>query len=306
MKNAIPAGFILALMLCTSLAQAQTLKGSPASVDKQYRAAISYGYAFVNGARSVSDYVNNHQLARVSPDRNVELHDVSYPYAVPATKQFVVRLGEQYHRSCGEKLTVTSLLRPRDRQPANSVAQSVHPAGMAIDLRIPSNSKCRAWLENTLLSLEKQQVVDVTRERNPPHYHVAVFARNYGTTTAANSRSSSGSGRGYLVRRGDTLSGIASSTGVSVAQLRAANGLRGNLINAGQTLRIPTTGVASSQAGAGQFAAVSETTHRVNRGDTLWRIANRYGTSVEKLRQVNNRNFNDVLQVGQVLRISKG
>jgi LysM repeat protein len=46
-------------------------------------------------------------------------------------------------------------------------------------------------------------------------------------------------------------------------------------------------------------------THQVNRGDTLWQIANRYGTSVEKLRR-SNRQASDSLQVGQVLRITKG
>ena len=48
-----------------------------------------------------------------------------------------------------------------------------------------------------------------------------------------------------------------------------------------------------------------EIIHRVHPGDTLWRIANRYGTSVEKLRQT-NRQASDFLQVGQMLRISKG
>ena len=300
-KNSIITRLILAsLLLGASLAQAQTLKGSPGSIDRQYRAAIAYGYAFVNNARSVKDYVNPGQLVRVNPDRNLELHQVSYPYAVPGTKQFLTRLSEQYHNSCGEKLIVTSLLRPRDRQPSNSVAHSVHPTGMAIDLRIPQKQKCRAWLENTLLSLEKQRVVDVTRERYPPHYHVAVFARE--KEPATRMAAYAGSGQGYVVRRGDTLSEIAAMTGVSVAQLRAANGLRGNLINAGQTLRVPTTG---SLANAGAGAGVNEVTHRVNRGDTLWRIANRYGTSVEKLRQSNSQ-AGDFLQVGQLLKISKG
>lgn len=301
MKYLIKAKFVLASLLCAGLVQAQTLSGSPASIERQYRAALSYGYTFVNSARSVTEYVNTSQLTRVSPGKHLVLHNVSYPYAVPETAQFLGRLGQQYHASCGEKLTVTSLLRPRDRQPSNSVAHSVHPAGMAIDLRIPSSHKCRAWLENTLLSLEKQHVVDVTRERRPPHYHVAVFSRNPGTRMAANSASASD--HGYVVRRGDTLSEIAASTGVSVAQLRAANGLRGNLINAGQKLRIPASGALASTAT--NQVAVSQVTHRVNRGDTLWRIANRYGTSVEQLRQA-NRQANDFLQVGQVLTISKG
>jgi LysM repeat protein len=209
---------------------------------------------------------------------------------------------------------------------------------MAVDLRIPKSSKCRSWLENTLLSLERENVIDVTRERYPPHFHVAVYARDYETRVAAlgdsNSSTSSGEGKSvaaipdsisasgtaqvasaeqgtsfagsyqrYVVRKGDTLSEIAKRNGVQVAQLRAVNTLRGNLINVGQKLRIPSAG--SRSTGGNNMVASIETTHRVNRGDTLWRIANRYGTSVKQLRQVNGKS-SDVLQVGQVLKISKG
>lgn len=340
-------------MLCGSFAQAQTLKGSAASIDKQYRAARAYGYAFVNTAREVQPNVNSRQLVRVSPDRYLEMHDVSYPYAVSGTKQFLSRLSAQYYSACGEKLTVTSLLRPRDRQPANAVAHSVHPTGMAADLRIPSERKCHVWLERTLLSMEKQHLVDVTREHYPPHYHVAVFAKNYETTVAANSGSAEQSARadvvasvessesavpqvvasavssesavlpavtrskaqaskatmskkGYVVRKGDTLSEIAARTGVRVSQLRMANRLRGNLISAGQTLHIPGTAkVARAVPSKNDMVAVNEFTHRVNRGDTLWTIANRYGTSVKQLRRVNSK-ASDSLQVGQVLKISRG
>jgi LysM repeat protein len=287
--------------MCTGAAHAQTLKGSPASIEKQYRTALANGYAFVNTARSVQDFIVPGQLVRVSENRDLELHAVSYPYAVPATSQFLARLSEQYYSACGEKLTVTSLLRPRDRQPANSVARSVHPAGMAIDLRVPRTYKCRAWLEQTLLSLEKQRVVEATRERRPPHFHVAVLAGSTATGLAANS---------YQVVKGDTLSQIASRTGVGVPQLRAANGLQGNLIKVGQKLQIPaaagaTTGVAATTEVLASVESTNEITYRVTRGDTLWRIANRYGTSVQKLRQTNSQ-AGDALQVGQVLKISKG
>jgi LysM repeat protein len=126
---------------------------------------------------------------------------------------------------------------------------------------------------------------------------VAVFARDSGSGGAL------GSGV-YIVSRGDTLSRIASRTGVPIAQLRAANALRGDLIKVGQKLRVPTTLTVASAA-TGQTSTGQEITYLVNRGDTLWQIANRYGTSVEKLRQ-SNRNAGDSLQVGQVLRISKG
>lgn len=326
---------VIFLLVGGQLAQAQTLQGSRESMQKQYRTAVSYGFAFVQTASSLNAAIGTNRLSRVSPDRYLDLHDVSYPYAVPGTKLFLSRLSAQYYSMCGERLVVTSLLRPRDRQPANSVANSVHPTGMAVDLRVPKSPRCRSWLENTLLSLERENVIDVTRERYPPHYHVAVYARDYETrvaalggskavepssptvvadagpstvtaqeATAAQATSFAGSYQRYVVRKGDTLSEIAKRNGVQVAQLRAVNTLRGNLINVGQKLRIPSP-AGSSSIGGNDMVAAYETTHRVNRGDTLWRIANRYGTSVQQLRQVNGKS-SDVLQVGQVLKISKG
>ncbi len=326
LKHVIIMTFGLAFLLCGSLVQAQTLMGSAASMEKQYQLARTYGFNFINSGNEVQRNVNSRQLVRVNADRYMDLHAVSYPYAVAETKMFLSRLSAQYYSACGEKLTVTSLLRPRNRQPANASVRSVHPTGMAADLRIPAKQKCRAWLENTLLSLEKERVLDVTRERYPPHYHVAVYAKQYETRVAAIYGSNFGQEvteirpqaerepvvaaravveKSYVVRKGDSLSEIADRTGVSVPQLRAANGLRGNLINAGQKLRIPTAGDVANVAGKNDLVAVNATTHRVNRGDTLWTIANRYGTSVKKLRSVNSKS-SDSLQVGQVLKISRG
>jgi len=55
---------------------------------------------------------------------------------------------------------------------------------MAVDLRVPAASADRAWLEETLLSLEDAGVLDVTRERRPPHYHVAVYPAAYAAYVA--------------------------------------------------------------------------------------------------------------------------
>ena len=307
------------MSLTANLAQAQTLKGSPASVEKQYRLAQSYGFNFIKTASEVAPNVESGELQKVSPGRYIELHDVSYPYAVSETRLFLDRLSQQYHAACGEKLIVTSLLRPVSNQPANAVALSVHPTGMAVDLRIPAKGKCRSWLENTLLSLEKERVLDVTRERHPAHYHVAVYARQYETRVAALQAktrqptprasaqptqevavsSGSASHQDYTVRKGDSLWEIAARTGVSVADLRTANKLQGNRINVGQTLLIP-----DAANGSTLLAAKDVITYRVSRGDTLWDIANRFGTSVKKLRQVNNTG--KVLKVGQVLTIYRG
>ena len=326
-KKLVLALLTTAAVAITTPAFAQSLKGSPASMNRQNQEAVRYGYSFLENAQAVTQFVDRGHLVKVTPSRYMDLHDVSYPYARPAVKTFLDRLGAQYTAACGEKMTITSLTRPLNRQPANASAASVHPTGMAADLRVPRDSKCRSWLERTLLSLEGTGVIDVTRERNPPHYHVAVFTQSYEQYVAAQT-AEGGAASEYTVRRGDTLSAIAKHHGISIAQLRAANGMGGDLLQVGQKLQIPgnapaptnstanTTATVASlapapasgsnaatpAAAAQTVAAVTEVTHRVRRGETLWRIANRYGTSVNTLRSQNSL-ASDVLQVGQMLRI---
>ena len=96
--------------------------------------------------------------------------------------------------------------------------------------------------------------LDAVEERNPPHFHVAVFPQQYASyvgnrggaqlassTPAARPASSAraSAARRYEVRRGDSLWTIARRNNVSVAQLRDANSLRGSRIMAGQVLVIP-------------------------------------------------------------------
>jgi LysM repeat protein len=294
------------LMALSHPGLSQTLKGSRASMERQNQIAIKHGYTFIKTSKVVTGLVDAGDLVKVSNSKDFELHDVSYPYARPAVKAFIERLGSQYRAACGEKLTVTSLTRPIDRQPANASTDSVHPTGMAVDLRIPPKQKCRTWLESYLLDMESDDVLDVTRERRPPHYHVAVFPDTYEQYVVGLSAST----REYTVRRGDTLTRIAASTGTSVAQLRATNGLRNDLIQIGQKLLVRTsddasetiTTIAASTSGSSHVAATEVTTHRVKRGETLWRIARQYGTTTDALAAKNNL-ASDILQVGQTLTV---
>jgi LysM repeat protein len=309
---------LAALALCcltaalTTTVQAQSLLGSRATMERQNMAAVNYGYSFLQTSNDVLKHVEQGHLTKVGATRHMDLHQVSFPYARPQVKLFLDRLSSQYYSSCGEKLTVTSLTRPINRQPANASQVSVHPTGMAVDLRIPERGKCRSWLESTLLSLEKTGVLDVTRERNPPHYHVAVFTEDYASYVAGVDAGGQGSSaREYVVRKGDSLYTIASANGTNIQSLRAANNLRGDLIRVGQKLQIPGTAAASESlqvavadaVPARQVASATQVTHQVRRGETLWRIASRYGTTVNRLRAENGL-ANDFLQVGQVLRLS--
>ncbi|MGV3659361.1 MAG: LysM peptidoglycan-binding domain-containing protein [Prosthecobacter sp.] len=62
------------------------------------------------------------------------------------------------------------------------------------------------------------------------------------TTSSSKSKSKSGSKSGggtYAIKSGDTLGAIARKNGTTVAKLKAANGLSGDMIRAGKTLKIP-------------------------------------------------------------------
>lgn len=151
------------------------LKGSHASMVHQHSVAVHLDYSFVRTPAQVTKLVADSALVQVAPNADLSLSGVSYPYARPETRDFVLRLAALYHGLTGSRLVVTSLTRPETRQPRNASPLSVHPAGMAVDLRIPAGDSARSWLEHWLLSLEQAGAIDVTREHWPPHLHVAVF-----------------------------------------------------------------------------------------------------------------------------------
>lgn len=155
------------------------LGGSHTSMAHQNEIARENAFAFLRNDRQVESLIAQGSLIPMYGNADYRLANVSHPAARPATKTFVERLGKAYHTSCGDPLVVTSLTRPLNEQPRNASGLSVHPAGMAVDLRIPARPSCRGWLEAELLYLEQRGVLDVTRERRPAHYHVAVFPEAY-------------------------------------------------------------------------------------------------------------------------------
>jgi Family of unknown function (DUF5715)/LysM domain len=233
----------LPLLFCFAIApaSAQSLRGSAASLDRQNRVARQHDYTFIDTGKRVRYFASKGWLVRVRPDRNFQLYSVSFPYARPEVSLFIERLSAQYRSACGEQLVVTSMTRPTTRQPRNASSRSVHPTGMAVDLRFSRSRACRSWLERVLVSLEGTGVLEATRERHPAHYHVAVFPRPYARYVAAlQSRRAVKVDRvAYRVRSGDSLWKIARTHGTTVARLRQANGLRGSTIYEGQLLDVP-------------------------------------------------------------------
>ena len=106
----------------------------------------------------------------------------------------------------------------------------------------------------------------------------------------------------YTVQRGDTVSHIAARTGASVASIAAANALANpSHIRAGQVLTIPT-GKATAPAVAPAAPALV-TSYTVASGDSLSRIAARYGTTVAALASANGITNRSFIRIGQVLTV---
>ena len=188
-RSLLAAAGLLFLTVSAQPGSAQSLRGSRASVERMHRQARAERLSFFETPRSVRRAVTAGRLVRLEADTTFRLHRVGYPYVRPATRTFVTRIAAQYMDVCGEPLVVTSAVRPATRQPGNSSAQSVHPTGMAIDLRRPDTGPCLRWLRETLLDLERAGVLEATEERAPAHFHVAVFPTPYVRYVAARAKS---------------------------------------------------------------------------------------------------------------------
>ena len=121
----------------------------------------------------------------------------------------------------------------------------------------------------------------------------------------------------YRVRSGDTLEKIARRNGTTVKRLCQLNGIKAtSTLRVGQRLKVTgsaaksvsakSTTSAKSKAGNGtaaQQATGAKGTYTVRSGDTLYSIAKRNGTTVQRLCQLNGINENAKLRVGQKLKL---
>lgn len=106
------------------------------------------------------------------------------------------------------------------------------------------------------------------------------------------------------VQWGDTLSGIAAQCGTTVHAIQAANPGLGYWVYAGQVLYIPS----GSTSGPGFYPPpAAGGTYVIQVGDTLAKIANRFGTTVSAILAVNPQIYNpNIIYVGQVINLPAG
>ncbi|AUJ28837.1 LysM peptidoglycan-binding domain-containing protein [Liquorilactobacillus hordei] len=141
------------------------------------------------------------------------------------------------------------------------------------------------------------------------------------SSTSSSSQSSSNtlSASTYTVKSGDSLWAVANKYGISVANLKSWNNLSSNTIYIGQSLKVSnsasqssnssssssssTSTSSSSQSSSSTSSTSSASTYTVKSGDSLWAVANKYGLTVTKLKELNSLNTNTIY-IGQTLKVS--
>lgn len=106
-----------------------------------------------------------------------------------------------------------------------------------------------------------------------------------------NKQTSSNNNDYYIVKPGDTLWKIARENGITVDELKSINNLNSNLLSVGDKIYLTNK-------------LVNEDTnyYKVKAGDTLYSIAKKYNTTVDKLKDINNL-ITNTLQIGDTLKL---
>jgi nucleoid-associated protein YgaU len=272
------AAMTVALVISASTLHAQRrttqpkdLRGSKASVEKMYDFALRHRYPFYLTPTTLDTAVARGKLVALTGDSTYELtRGVGFSYATREAKQFVTLFAPQYLAACGAPLTVTSAARPMSRQPHNANPHSVHPTGIAVDIRRPPPGPCLTWVRGALAELEAKGIVEATEEHHPVHLHIAVLQAP-----------------GARVALPDLTHGVVVARVAPVPV-------------------VPTTAngdVSIASGAASRDSAGRPRTYQVRQGDTLWDVAQKTGVSVKALADANHRSMATVLQPGMVLRL---
>ncbi|KXZ20767.1 peptidoglycan-binding protein [Bacillus nakamurai] len=116
-----------------------------------------------------------------------------------------------------------------------------------------------------------------------------------GTTLFAGAASA----QSIKVKKGDTLWGLSNQYGTTINSIKSENKLKSDIIYIGQTLSINGK---SSSSGSSSSSSSSSSTYKVVRGDSLWKISNKYSMTVNQLKSLNGLKT-DLIRIGQVLKV---
>ncbi|MGB8317863.1 MAG: LysM peptidoglycan-binding domain-containing protein, partial [Ignavibacteriaceae bacterium] len=129
---------------------------------------------------------------------------------------------------------------------------------------------------------------------------LTIYTDEHTSSLGDNTAKTSANVNYYRVKKGDTIGEIAELYKVHTYDIRRWNNLRGNIIFTGKTLKIYSDAAVNDLPE--NVSSKSPFIHTVESGESLYSIAQKYDTSVKRLKYINNILSNKIV-VGQKLKI---
>ncbi len=215
-----------------------------------------------------------------------------------------------------------------------TVKSGDNPAGIAKKAGISVNELMKANPGLDPRKLRVGQELNIPGDKGKEEPKKSTSKKSESTSAPSEKQSASSSSGSYTVKSGDTPGGIANSNGVTTKELMQANpGLDPAKLRVGQKLVIPGKGepaasgkgkesaraseeeaaakkkimekaekIAAEQAGTPQKTK-SAATYKVQKGDSMGKIAAKFKISLNDLRKANGNLDPRKLRVGQTLKI---
>ena len=251
-------------------------------------------YGFIDSTKDANFLKDNYKELAEAVISAVTSY-IGVPYTPPeglVTNTYIVKKGDTLYSIAAKLGTTVEELKKENNLTTNSLS-------IGQVLRIPSKIIYKD--DETLYTVKKGDTLYKIAQAN--NTTVEELKRINGLTTnilsigqvlklPSNESAESPSvdeGISYTVQKGDSLYSIAKKYNVTIDELKELNNLTSNLLSIGQVLLIPSS-------------TPLETTYTVQKGDSLYSIAKKYNTSVDKLKELNSLTSN-MLSIGQILII---
>ena len=247
-------------------------------------------YGFIDSAKDVNFLKENYEELAEAVISAVANY-IGVPYTPPEgliTNTYIVQKGDSLYSIANKLGTTVSELKKENNLTSNTLQ-------IGQVLRIPSKEvyegETNIYTVKSGDSLYKiaqnnNTTVDEIKRLNNLTSNNLIIGQTLKLPTTSSETPSSNT-VDYTVKSGDSLYKIANQYNVTVDAIKRANNLTTNTLQIGQVLRIP-------------LGTSRETTYTVKSGDSLYSIAKKYNTTVNRLKELNNLSSN-LLNIGQIL-----
>ena len=247
--------------------------------------AIIVEYGFLDGNGDDVNLLKNNYEALAEATVKGILEYIGYNYTPPVTDSYVVKAGDTLY-SISKQLGVSV----DELKTLNNLTSNTLRVGQT--LLIPTNEviESNTYIVkqgDTLYSISRVTGISIDELRRINNLNSDILS--VGQKILLKENSDNANYIEYIVKKGDNLYSIAKTYGITQKELMDINNLNSNLLSIGQILLIPSNDIET-------------TTYIVKPGDTLYKIARDYNTTVTDIISKNNLTSN-TLSIGQLLII---